>query len=148
MDPFDPHALSGEEPEEPAEEDSLPESPIEAPVAPSSRAKLKARSKADELLDKIEGIEHAAATWNCKHCGCDRFRTITPLGAGVTLRQCRGCGKRFPRASVGNRTPDRSQHAHLVGDSGQLPTGPFQGAPLSAPNPLRPMHRIKTERGE
>lgn len=121
------------------------------PTPPSAAKAKRVKSRADDLLDGVQGIRPDKDVWVCRACGNNTYRTRTPLDAGISYRECRKCRRRVARASVRSRAPDAlnpGAPANLISpvQNGQAVRGPFAGEIPPRQDPLRPQHRSKTER--
>jgi predicted RNA-binding Zn-ribbon protein involved in translation (DUF1610 family) len=91
------------------------------------------RSRADEVVDAVEGVRPPGRNADCPKCGSDNIVLRGSSLGGTRTRKCRSCGSEVPWATV---------HSPVVQPSNrQVLSGPFYGPPREKPNRNQPPHR-------
>jgi hypothetical protein len=126
MDDFEPYF-----PEEPEEEpEDASQTPI--PVVPSETRRL--RSRADDVVDAMEGRPLGRRKKLVCVCGAESFRTIRPVGGGVVSKQCKKCRKVIPWGSTPSSFPPAARRTE----------GPFLGESFDPPDRTAPTYRSRS----
>jgi predicted RNA-binding Zn-ribbon protein involved in translation (DUF1610 family) len=96
------------------------------------------RSRADEVVDAVEGIRPAKFKRECPKCGSDNIVMRGGSLGGTRTRKCRACGLEVPWATI---------HSPVVQPPNrQALSGPFYGPERPKPNRNSPPHRQALER--
>lgn len=117
----------------PDEEEEQPPLP-EAFTPDSQRA---TRSRADDVVDAVQGIRRLPPTKECPKCGSDNIVMRGASLGGNRTRKCRACGLEVPWATISSpvvQPPDR-----------QVLSGPFYGQPKPKPSRNTPKYRQASE---
>jgi len=99
------------------------------------------RSRADDILDAVDGVVHEEEVLVCPKCKGKDFQRRGPSLGGTTTLRCRGCRFEIPWATTQNAAvPLQSEIIHA---------GPFySGAPKPKPDMNQPPNRITSERSK
>jgi len=115
--------------------DDLFEEEGEAVPPPSSISQSKVtRSRADDIIDAVEGVKRRKKVTSCPVCSSDRLRIVKPLMGGTKTQKCRDCGLIVPLSSVGPAI-------ELPQKSSQAIKGPYYGPPKPQPDKNSPIFR-------
>ena len=126
-----------EEEEEREKKPVIPPADILDPKTES--ANKVTRSRADDVIDAVEGIERKVRKTACPKCRSDNIDKRVPLGGGVATNVCRKCRTRWPAHMAGAVTTKPPKPR-------QSTRGPFYSSnPKPKPDKNQPPNRIASE---
>jgi len=110
------------------------------------REGVHGRSKADDILDAVAGVEPRRLSTNCPVCGGPTKLRQPGVGAGVAVRRCRNPACRN-EAQVAMRSAPGAARPYLPAEhpAARRRTGPYAGQSASPPDRTSPANRQLSE---
>jgi hypothetical protein len=97
------------------------------------------RSRADDILEKVNPRPQPSRSLLCPECGSDKIETRFPM-QGLAFRKCWGCKGEFPLGHVPTPIQDERNGALARRPS----VGPYDGVVREKPSRGTPTYRVKS----